>query len=75
MLIMKHTVRVKPGASRQKIETLDSGEIVLWVRAKPVDGQANEAVIRALAEHWGIAKSRISIKSGLSSKTKVVEVR
>jgi len=72
---MKFTVRVKPGASRQKVETSAEGEIVLWVRAKPVDGQANEAVIRALADHWNVAKSRISIRSGLSSKTKIVELR
>lgn len=69
------TVRVKPGASREKIEVLENGEIMLWVHAKPVDGGANEAVIRALAKHWGVAKSRVSIRSGHRSKIKIVERR
>lgn len=71
---MRYTLRVKTGSSREKIEETGPSNITIWVRAKPVDGQANEAVIRALAEHWGVAKSSITIKSGLSSKTKIIEI-
>jgi uncharacterized protein (TIGR00251 family) len=72
--LTRHTVRVKPGASREKIEVLEGGEIALWTRAKAMDGKANEAVVRALAEHWGVSKSRVAIRSGLKSKIKVIEL-
>jgi uncharacterized protein YggU (UPF0235/DUF167 family) len=38
------------------------------------DGEANKAVIQLLAEELGVAKSRISIKSGDKSKYKTVEI-
>lgn len=71
---MKLTVRVKPGASKEKLEVMPDGGVTLWVRAKPVDGQANEAVVRALADHYEVAKSRVRIRSGALSKTKIVEI-
>lgn len=55
------------------MEAVGDRELAVWVRAKPVDGQANEAVIRILAEHWNAAKSRIRIRSGLTSKIKIVD--
>ncbi len=72
---MTFKIRVKPGSSKEGVEVLESGELVVRVRAKPVDGQANEAVIRVLAEYWDVAKSKIHIRSGLTSKHKLVELK
>ena len=36
------------------------------------DGKANEAVIALLAKEFGIAKSRLSIARGLTSRNKVI---
>jgi uncharacterized protein (TIGR00251 family) len=45
------------------------------VRAPPVKGKANEAVIEVLAEFFGVKKSDIRIMSGERSREKVVEIR
>jgi uncharacterized protein len=42
--------------------------------AAPTDGQANEAVIRILAKHLGIAKSRISVARGQASREKTLAI-
>jgi uncharacterized protein YggU (UPF0235/DUF167 family) len=39
-----------------------------------VDGRANEELIACLAERYGVPKSRVRIKSGHSSRTKLVEI-
>jgi len=63
-------VKVKPGSRFEAIEMNDQGEFVIKVRAKPIDGEANVAVIQALSDYLKIAKSRISLSSGAKSKTK-----
>jgi uncharacterized protein YggU (UPF0235/DUF167 family) len=37
-----------------------------------VDGKANAELIRLVASHFGLASSRVSIKSGATSRTKYV---
>lgn len=54
-------------------ETLDT--LLVKTKAAPIEGQANLAVIAAIAEYLGVAKSRISISSGAHSKTKRVTIR
>jgi uncharacterized protein (TIGR00251 family) len=46
----------------------------LRLAAPPVDGKANEECIVFLAEVAGVAKSRVRILSGLTSRMKVVEI-
>ena len=46
----------------------------LQLAAPPVDGKANEECIAFLAELAGVAKSRVRIVSGLTSRMKVVEI-
>lgn len=64
------SVKVKPGAKTESITPGLKGEIVIKVRARPVEGAANMAVIEALSKYLGIAKSRISLESGAKSKAK-----
>lgn len=64
------SVKVKPGARSESIAAGVKGEIVIKVRAKPVEGAANTAVIEALSNYLGIARSRISLMSGAKSKAK-----
>jgi uncharacterized protein len=46
----------------------------LQLAAPPVDGKANEACVAFLAEVAGVAKSRVRIVTGLTSRMKVVEI-
>jgi uncharacterized protein YggU (UPF0235/DUF167 family) len=64
-------VRVKPGSKKGPlVETGADGELTIYVREQAVDGKANAAVIRLLAEHLGVPRSRIELASGAASRTK-----
>ena len=68
--LITFSVKVKPGARSESISPGIKGEIIIKVRAKPVEGAANTAVIEALSKYLGIAKSRITLESGAKSKAK-----
>ena len=65
---------VKPGTSQEKMVVAEDGSLVVYLRAKAHDGEANKALMKVLAEHFGVAKSRIKIVRGQSSRQKVIEV-
>jgi uncharacterized protein (TIGR00251 family) len=71
---MKLTVRVVPNASRDEI--VERGPLGWKVRlaAPPVDGAANERLVRFLAETFDVPKSAIRIVSGHTGRTKTVDV-
>jgi uncharacterized protein (TIGR00251 family) len=72
---MQVIVLVKPGSKKGPlVEPNDNGSLTLFVRAKAVDGAANEAVTALLAKHFGVAKSQVVIARGHTSRHKVVEV-
>ena len=71
---MRITVQVKPNAKKEKVETLADGSLKVFVKAPPVAGKANEAVVRLLAEHFGLSKSNVVIKSGAGGRKKWVEI-
>lgn len=63
-------VKVKLGAKMIGIEANEQGDIIVKVRERPIEGQANTAVIEALSEFFNVAKSRIFIVGGEKSKLK-----
>ena len=65
---------IQPRASRTEVAGLHGATIRIRLAAPPVDGAANEALVRFLAETLGLPKSAITIKSGLSGKRKTVLV-
>ena len=71
---MKVQIKVKPNSKRQNIEESADGSLTVHLKSPPVDGKANEELIKLLAEKFEVAKSKITIKSGLSSKIKLVEI-
>ena len=71
---MKIFVKVKPNAKEARVKQIDETHFEVWVKEPPVDGRANEAVVRALAAHFGVAPARVIILSGYGSRQKVVEV-
>jgi uncharacterized protein (TIGR00251 family) len=71
---MKIQVRVKPNSRTEEVGQ-ESGSFIVRVKDLPKEGKANQAVIRLLAEHYfGVSKSQVRIVSGLTSRTKVIEV-
>lgn len=70
----KFFVSVKPGAYEERVEQQDATHFTIAVREPPEKGLANRAVCRAVAIHLAIPQSRVSIRSGFTSRHKVVEV-
>ncbi|MBD2691602.1 DUF167 domain-containing protein [Anabaena catenula] len=71
---MQKTVKVKPNSKQQKIVEQEDGSLIVNLKSPPVDGKANEELIKLLAEKFDVPKSYIRIKSGLSSRQKLVEI-
>ena len=67
-------VRVAPRASKSEIVGEVEGNLRVRISAPPVDGAANEEVVRVLAKAFGIAKSNVAILSGQTSKTKRIRI-
>jgi uncharacterized protein (TIGR00251 family) len=68
------SVRVTPRASRNEVAGFDGDVLRVRLKAPPVDGKANEALGRLLAEHLGVRLSDVVIVSGLKSRTKRVSI-
>lgn len=68
------TIRVIPNASRSEIVGRELGVLKVKLAAPPIDGKANEELIRVLAEHYDIPKSTITIVKGHIGKLKIVEI-
>jgi uncharacterized protein (TIGR00251 family) len=70
---MKIQVRVKPNSKTQEVSQ-EGNSFAVKVKEPAREGRANQAVIKLLAEHFGVPKSQVRILSGLTSKNKVIEV-
>jgi len=83
---MRILVKAKPRSKVEKVErvgqpTLDLGgkktELVVYkvsVKEPPVDGRANEAVVKALAKYFDVAISNVRLVSGETSRQKIFEI-
>jgi uncharacterized protein len=67
-------VRVQPRASRSEIAGIQAGMLRVRLAAAPVEGAANEELVRFLAHRIQVPKSVIRIISGLTSRTKLVSI-
>lgn len=70
----KIVVYCQPGARQTQLVGLHDGKPKIQLKAPPVDGAANKALIAFLAERCGVPKSAITIELGASGRTKRVEV-
>jgi len=68
------TLKVQPRAKVTRVAGKMENAYRLQVAAPPVDGKANDECIAFLAEVAGVPKSRVHIVSGLTSRTKIVEI-
>lgn len=73
-------IRLTPGAAHDRIDGWDvdaDGRPILKcrVRARPVEGEANAALVVLLAKALGVRKADVQIARGGQSRTKAVTVR
>lgn len=82
---MKILVKAKPRSRNEKVEQLTQptlglgmvSELLIYkvsVKESPVDGKANEAIVRLLAGHFHTRVYNVRIISGHTSKRKIVEI-
>ena len=70
----KIVVYCQPGAKQTQCVGLHDGKPKIQLKAPPVDGAANKALIGFLSDVFDVPKSAISIELGASGRTKRVEV-
>lgn len=66
-------VHVTPGARSERI-AIEDGKVQVKVRARPTDGEANEAVGRLVAKALGVAPSRVALLRGATSREKLLGI-
>lgn len=71
---MRIFVTVLPRGQRERVEQVDREHYRVVVREPPERGKANQAVVRLLAEFFGVPSSRVSIVSGHTSRHKVIDI-
>jgi uncharacterized protein len=67
-------IKVKPGSREDALVEQGDGTWLARVKAPPVDGKANAALIALVAAHFGLRKAQVSIRSGASGRTKLVQL-
>ena len=65
---------MKPNARASSFEAQADGTWLAHLKSPPVDGKANEELIRLVADHFRCRKSDVAIKSGASGRMKLVTV-
>lgn len=68
------TIRVQPRASRDEVAGRQGEAVRIRLRAPPVDGAANEALVDFLAAELSVPRRHVRIIAGAGSRTKVVEI-
>ena len=83
---MKIIVQAKPNAKKDLVEKITQPTLgfedtppgfdvyKVWVKAPPVDGKANKAIIAVLADYFNIAPSLVRLMSGPTAKHKMFEI-
>ena len=67
-------VRVIPRAGRTSVAGVRGGALLVRLAAAPVDGAANDALVRLLAETFDVPRSRVALVSGECSRDKRIRV-
>lgn len=68
-------VYIQPRASRDEVTGQHGDALRIRVTSPPVDGEANAALCRFLADAFGVPKSAVSVEYGQSGRRKTVRIR
>jgi len=68
------TLHVQPGAKRTDVAGLHGEALKIRLAAPPIEGRANEALLRFIAESFGVTLRQVELKQGGQSRHKVVAI-
>lgn len=71
---MKLSIYVQPGAKKTELQGLHDGRPKVRINAPPVDGAANEELVRFVSKLLKISKSSVNLISGHTSRLKTLEI-
>jgi len=72
---MKISVKVKPQAKQDKVKKIGLDNYVVWVKAKAIEGKANQAVVKILSGYFDVPKSKIIPIKGEKARDKIFMVK
>jgi uncharacterized protein (TIGR00251 family) len=72
--VVRVGVHVQPRASRSEIVGLHGAALKVRLQAPPVDGAANEALVKLLADRLGVPRRSVHVVAGATSRAKTVEI-
>jgi uncharacterized protein (TIGR00251 family) len=72
--VLSLTLHVQPGAKRTEISGLHGEALKIRLAAPPIEGRANEALLRFIADTFGVPLRQVELKQGGQSRHKVVMV-
>lgn len=67
-------IQAKTNSHRNEVVAQSDGSYLVRTTAKPIDGQANLAIVKLLSDYFHVAKSAITIKSGATAHHKTIEI-
>ena len=68
------SVRVQPRAARSEIAGVHGEALKVRLTSPPVEGAANEALVKFLAKTFAVGRRAVSILAGEHSRSKLVEI-
>jgi uncharacterized protein YggU (UPF0235/DUF167 family) len=71
---LRLAVLVKPGAKQQRATRQPDGSLLVWVKERAQEGEANEAVRRVVAGLHGVPKTAVKLVAGARGRRKLFEL-
>ena len=73
---LKITMRLiaRPNSKKEKISADDKGNLLIAIKDRAVENQANSAILKAISKKLGVSKSSINLVRGGKSKNKQIQI-
>jgi uncharacterized protein len=68
-------VQIMPNAKKTDVVGVLDDALKIRLQAQPIEGRANDALVRYIADRLDVPRSAVAITHGLTSKRKILEVR
>lgn len=72
--VLTLTLHIQPGAKRTDVAGLHGEALKIRLAAPPIEGRANEALLKFIAEAFGVPLRQVELKQGGQSRHKVVAI-
>ena len=66
---------LQPGASKTEFSGLHGDRLKIRIKAPPVDGKANAAIVEFLSDEFSVAKNQVRIEQGELGRQKTIKIR